>query len=328
MSPALALSAMPASPLGPWILFTNVLLQRAGLPIPVTPVLLLAGALAARDPIKGGEFVLLAVLACAIADLCWFLAGARYGSRVMHLLCRLSISPDICIDLTQRRFDRFGRTALVIAKFVPGLATIAPPLSGAMGMSLPQFLALSALGTTLWAGTYIAIGALASSSVLGVLPWVAHRGVQAGLIAVLLLFLYVLVRYWRRHRLTALVRRSHILPEELHTLLGQSPAPLVLDVRSALSRQLDPRAIPGALHVPPDDIAGLLRALGSPPDVIVYCNCPNDAAAGYIARKLIDAGFDGVRTLQGGLDGWNAAGYPLSVIEADKTGTDRQLAPV
>jgi rhodanese-related sulfurtransferase len=147
------------------------------------------------------------------------------------------------------------------------------------------------------------------------------------LIALLLLSIYVLARYWRRHRFTALVRRSHVSPEELHTLLGGSPTPLVLDVRSALSRQLDPRAIPGALHVPPDEIAGLLRALGSPPAVIVYCNCPNDAAAGYIARKLMDAGFEGVRALQGGLDGWNAAGYPLSVLDAGKASAERQLAP-
>ena len=49
---------------------------------------------------------------------------------------------------TQSRFERWGVNALVIAKFVPGLVTIAPPLAGATRIGWPQFLFFNTLGAT------------------------------------------------------------------------------------------------------------------------------------------------------------------------------------
>ena len=66
-----------------------------------------------------------------IGDASWYIAGRAYGGRVMKLLCRISLTPDICVSQTQRSFERWGAKALLVAKFVPGLSMIAPPLAGA-----------------------------------------------------------------------------------------------------------------------------------------------------------------------------------------------------
>src|SRR5260221_495680 len=115
------------------LFYANVLLEQLGLPIPAVPALVVAGALSAE-----GQFPPLAVfgvafVACMMGDAAWYLAGRRYGRRVMKLLCRVSLSPDSCVRQTEFRFERWGKLTLVLSKFIPGLSTIAPPLAGRHG---------------------------------------------------------------------------------------------------------------------------------------------------------------------------------------------------
>src|SRR6267154_2073859 len=124
------------------LVFANVLLEQLGLPIPAIPAF-------------GVAFV-----ACMMGDAAWYLAGRRYGRRVMKLLCRVSLSPDSCVRQTEFRFERWGKLTLVVSKFIPGLSTIAPPLAGAMRLGWPSFLLLNGLGVTIWAGGAIGAGML------------------------------------------------------------------------------------------------------------------------------------------------------------------------
>ena len=121
-------------------LFGVVLAQQLGAPIPATPVLLLAGARAAADPIYAAYALGLAILASAIGSLPWFWAGRRYGYRVLRLVCRISLSPDACVTRTETIFERHGAAALVIAKFVRGLARVGPPLAGTFRYGARGFL--------------------------------------------------------------------------------------------------------------------------------------------------------------------------------------------
>ena len=114
------------------LVFANVLLEQVGLPIPAVPTLIVCGALAAEGRISAAAVLGLAFLACAIGDGLWFLAGRLYGRRVLRFLCGISLSPDSCVRQTQTQFERWGGIALVAAKFIPGLSTVAPPLAGAM----------------------------------------------------------------------------------------------------------------------------------------------------------------------------------------------------
>jgi len=137
------------SPIGLGFVFLNVLAQQLGLPVPVLPTLVVAGAVAASGKMSAAALYALAIAACVIADSAWYTAGRRYGGRVMSLLCRVSLSPDSCVSRTQNAFERWGAKALLIAKFVPGLALIAPPLAGATRMQFGRFIAFSAVGAGL-----------------------------------------------------------------------------------------------------------------------------------------------------------------------------------
>src|SRR5467141_1739405 len=142
------------------LVFANVLLEQLGLPIPAIPALVVAGALSAE-----GQFPPLAVfgvafVACMMGDAAWYLAGRRYGRRVMKLLCRVSLSPDSCVRQTENRFGRWGRLTLVLAKFVPGLSTVARPLAGAMRLGLGSFELLNGLGSILWIVAAVGAGML------------------------------------------------------------------------------------------------------------------------------------------------------------------------
>src|SRR5512147_1339546 len=130
--------------------FGFVLLEQLGAPIPALPVLLLAGAHAISDPMSAVYALALSVLACSVADLAWFWAGRRYGYRILKLLCRVSLSPDSCVRQTEANYEKRGAATLVIAKFVPGLATVAPPVAGALGLKTSSFLLYNGAGAALW----------------------------------------------------------------------------------------------------------------------------------------------------------------------------------
>src|ERR1700722_15546806 len=116
-----------ASPLGLSVIFLNVLCNQLGLPVPVLPTLVLAGALAADGRLPAGAVLALAIAACMVGDGAWYVAGRLFGGRVMRLLCRVSLTPDTCVSQTQTRFERYGPKVLIVAKFIPGLSLVAPP---------------------------------------------------------------------------------------------------------------------------------------------------------------------------------------------------------
>src|SRR5579863_7776747 len=93
--------------LGPPVLFLLVLAQQAGVPYPITPVLIVAGAVSVHGHLPAAAVIGLAVAAAFIADLGWYTAGFRLGGRALKALCALSLSPDSCVADTERWFGRF-----------------------------------------------------------------------------------------------------------------------------------------------------------------------------------------------------------------------------
>src|SRR3981081_2495504 len=134
------------------LIFANVLLEQLGLPIPAVPALVVAGALSAEGELSPLAVFGVAFVACMIGDAIWFLAGRRYGRRVMAFLCRVSLSPDSCVRQTEFRFERWGRLTLVLSKFIPGLSTIAPPLAGATRLGWPPVLPFNSPGAWVFGG--------------------------------------------------------------------------------------------------------------------------------------------------------------------------------
>ena len=293
------------------LVFVNVLLERAGLPLPATPTLLICGAFAAMGRLSVWWILALAVLACVIGDTLWYAAGRYYGRRVMKFLCRVSLSPDSCVRTTENRFERWGRLTLVLAKFVPGLSTVARPLAGAMRLPLSSFELLNGLGSILWAGAAVGTGMLFQTQIGMLLLRVRELGTIAGELTLVIVLLYIAYKWWERRRFNQALRLPRISVEELRDLISASRSPIIVDVRSALGRDQDRRCIPGALEMSLDEIAARLAELPEDREIVFYCACPNEASAAVAARRLMDRGYSRVRPLRGGLDAWAAAGYEV-----------------
>jgi membrane protein DedA with SNARE-associated domain len=315
---------------GVLLVFLNVLVTQLGAPIPAVPTLVVAGSLAAA----GGPLLLAGTMAvvvggCLLGDSAWYAAGRRYGARVMRLLCRISLSPDSCVQRSELRFQRWRGQVLLIAKFVPGLSTVGSSLVGAMGLRWPLFVLFDGLGSLMWAALWTGLGYAFAAQVDRLLSAVADAGALALQWLLVLLALYVLARWVQRRRLLHALRMARITVDELHRAMNAERAPVVVDVRPEASRQLDTRVVPGALLV---DAQGIDRTVHDIPfdrELVLYCNCPNEVSAARVAKVLMAQGYRHVRPLLGGLEAWDAAGYGVEHVPAtgDATGPRSADAP-
>jgi rhodanese-related sulfurtransferase len=215
------------------------------------------------------------------------------------------------VSQTQTRFERWGANALVVAKFVPGLSLIAPPLAGATRMSFAQFAALSGVGSIVWVGVFVAGGMFLGPQIDRLLPHMRAIGGAALLMIIACIVLYIAYKWWQRRRFFAFLRMARITVSELYRLLDSGTAPVIVDVRSQTARALEPRRIPGAVHVPVQDMEQHIKELPRDHEIVLYCTCPNEASAAKVAKMLMSYGFRRVRPLYGGLDAWIAAGYAV-----------------
>ncbi len=300
---------------GVLLVFLATFAARLGLPVPAAPVLVVAGALGGAGWLGQAGVLVAAIVANLLGDAVWFIAGRRHGYRVMRVLCRLSLSPDSCVHQSESFIARWGGSALVAAKFVPGVSTIAAPMAGALGMSGLRFVAFDSLGALLWTLVFLGLGIVFAPELKSLLETLAHVGLLTGGVALAALAVYLGVRWMRRRGVLLALATPRVRVDELRALLDAGTMPTVVDVRSATSVSLDPRRVPGAIAIELRDIARRARDL--PGDrssvVVLYCNCPNEVSAARAARVLIGAGFADCRLLEGGLDAWAAAGAPLEL---------------
>ncbi|KQQ91624.1 DedA family protein/thiosulfate sulfurtransferase GlpE [Massilia sp. Leaf139] len=294
---------------GVFLVFGTVLLEQFGLPIPAFPVLVLAGAMAMEGGASWQLCLAAVLLACLICDFFWFRAGRFYGKRVLRLLCRISLSPDSCVNQTEDRFRRYGPKSLLVSKFVPGFNTIAAPMSGALGTGAATFLGFAGTGALLWGGTGIALGAIFHDSVDNVLSTLETMGSAALMVLGSLLALFVAYKYVerRRHRATLAVPRIAI--GELKALMEGGHDPLIVDARSVTAQALE-SAIPGAVLFNDCEPGQLMASLDKDRHIVVYCSCPNDVTAAQVAKQFLANGFHRARPLHGGLDAWQAHHAP------------------
>ena len=296
---------------GVLIVFATVLLEQIGLPIPAMPMLIVAGALAAGGEISWAGVLAASVGACLISDYFWFKAGRFYGKRVLRLLCKISLSPDYCVSQTEDKFRRWGAKSLLVAKFVPGFNTVAPPLAGAMGTTTPVFLVYSVLGALLWSAVGIGIGMLFKDGIDDVLATLETMGGVALSGLLVLLAAFILYKYVERRRFRNSLPLERIGMDELTALQGSGAAPIIIDARSLTARELE-AAIPGALTYAACEPGQLMASLDKDRHIVVYCSCPNDVTAAQVARQFVANGFHRARALHGGLDAWKRAQPPAA----------------
>lgn len=254
------------------LVFANVLLAQLGLPLPAVPMLVVAGALVAEGTLHFLPLALAVMVASLAGDVPWYFAGRRYGYRVLRTVCRLSIEPDSCVKQTERIFTRWGPPSLIVAKYVPGFSTVGPPLAGAMQLRFGPFLAYSAAAALLWAATPVVAGILFHREV----EWALKRleAMGAGAVAVLagLIVLYIAFKAVERYRLIRLLRMIRIDVGDLRGMIDARQEPFILDVRSALAREAQPRRIPGAIAVPLDLVESVFDRIPPDRDIVLYCS--------------------------------------------------------
>jgi membrane protein DedA with SNARE-associated domain/rhodanese-related sulfurtransferase len=296
------------------ILFAWVLVEQLGVPIPSVPLLLAAGTLTATHKMSLPLALLAVLLGSLISDSAWYFLGKRYGGAVVKLLCRLSMESNTCVRRTEDFFARRGASALVIAKFVPGLGTVAPPIAGQTGMGYRRFALFDAAGILVWAITFI-LGGRFFGVVLkqhpNAMAWVGRFGF---VLFVLLLLAFFVWRFFRQRAFLREIRMARLDPRELKEMLDRGQPVYIVDLRHPLDYLPDPRTLPGAVLMTPDKLVEQCAEIPRDRDVVLFCTCPSEATAAKMALTIRKLGVYRVRPLLGGFDEWKKLGFPLVEI--------------
>jgi membrane protein DedA with SNARE-associated domain len=253
---------------GYWVLFAWVLAEQLGAPVPSVPILLAMGALIGLGRTALAPAISIAFVAALIADVAWYLLGRRKGASVLTLLCRISLEPDSCVSNTRSWFQKLGGWALVVAKFVPGLSTIAPPMAGLSRMPAWIFLSTDGAGVLLWAGAYMALGYIFREQLEDVGQFAFRLGGWLLAIVSGLLAAWIGWKYWQRERFIRSLRIARVTPEEVMERLADF---VILDLRSSTEVEFDGMKLPGALWFDRKDLEHRGAEIPRDRDILLYC---------------------------------------------------------
>lgn len=253
-------------------LFCYVFAVQAGAPIPADPLLLIMGALVGDGHYSFWISMLGGVLAAMAGDHLWYELGRRKGSVVLGLLCKLSLEPDSCVRKTELNFARRGAWTLVVAKFVPGMSLVSMPVAGAIRMRRSRFLMADAAGCLLWAGGYLMLGMLFHSQVDALVNLLGLFGKRAGLSALMLIAVYIGLRYLQRWRFLRQLRINRVGPEEAFAILNSEGAAVtIVDLRHPAEIERSGLKIAGALVMRPEELRARSGEIPKEHEIILYC---------------------------------------------------------
>jgi membrane protein DedA with SNARE-associated domain len=248
------------------VVFGWTLMEALGIPVPGMPLLITAGALAARGQLSFVAVVGLYTLAAFLGDLTWFVLGRIRGVRILRLICGLSLEPDTCVRQTQVRFDAWGLRALLVSKFVPGLSTVASPLAGVNRTPLGRFAIFDGAGAALYGVVVIGLGALFSTQVGLVIARLEGVGHAVFGWLVLALALWIGFKIAARRRFLRSLEMPRMTVDELRDRLASGEPVRVYDLRHGIEREGSP-GIPGAIALEVDD----LDSLDVEGTIVLYC---------------------------------------------------------
>jgi membrane protein DedA with SNARE-associated domain len=253
------------------VVAANVFLEQIGAPVPAVPTLIVAGALSRNGLLSSTAIMIAACTASILADWIWFLLGRRYGYRILKTLCRISLSPDSCVRETEANFEKWGLKSLLVAKFIPGFSTIAPPLAGATQRGTVQFLLYDGVGAFIWAGAAVFTGRVFHSAIGRILDYLENLGGWALVIVAILLAIVIVVKWYQRAGFLRGLRMARITVEELKELIDGGRRPIVLDVRTGASRKRAQSHIPGAIVATPDEVPSRIAGISPDAEIVLYC---------------------------------------------------------
>jgi membrane protein DedA with SNARE-associated domain/rhodanese-related sulfurtransferase len=283
------------------------------LPVPAVLFLITAGALVGRGSLNFSIVVLVGVVGSLVADYGWFMAGRWGGFRVVRTLCAFSANGQHSAVRARTLFARWGLPGLVLAKFVPGLDGLMPPLAGALNVTTVLFLLFDAMGALFWSAGYCFLGYLFSDRLNVVAAMVARTSKILAIVLACVLC-YLLWRAWELLRTIRQLQLRTISPALLHEKLQAGDRIAVLDLLD-VEGQEDPTVagIPGAARISPTPLRSSAQ-VRVPTDVqlVLCCSSRNQITSARTAVLLRRKGITNVWVLGGGLKAWRELDLPVT----------------
>jgi membrane protein DedA with SNARE-associated domain len=255
------------------VIFLAVLAESVGMPVPSALALIGGGAAVASGALRGPALAVLAITAMLLGDSLFYVLGNLMGWNLLGFLCRVSVNPETCILRAAESFYKRGRAALLIAKFIPGVNTMAPPLAGSMEMPFLQFLGLDFLGATVYAFAYGGIGYFFRDFIATITRGVRTAGHVVELVIILAAIAFIAYRislYWK-HRADRVVPRVQVA-ELARKLQAVGPGKILLvDVRSHGYYDPGSARIQGSIRIEPNNLSNEIQTLPKDEDIYLYC---------------------------------------------------------
>ncbi len=257
---------------GYWVLFATVLAEQLGLPIPAVPSLLAMGVLAGLGKFSFVMALGIAVLACLLADYLWYFMGRTRGQSILNLLCRLSLEPDYCVSRTKGLFGRYGDKGLLVAKFLPGFSTVAPPMAGLTRMSPGRFLLLDGLGSLLWSVVFMGTGYVLRAQIEWAAETLSQFGSSLGVLAGLSVGFYGTWQLVQRRKTLLALREARVTPEEVMDRLNAGEDLVILDLRQPADVVAHPLRLPKAIHYTVEELEARHEEIPRDREIVLYCS--------------------------------------------------------
>ena len=255
------------------LIFALLFAEAIGLPFPAAIALVAAGAGVASHTLYGPGILLAAMVALLIGDSAQFWLGRYTGWALLGFLCRLSMNPETCMLRSAESFYKRGKTTLVVAKFIPGVNTMAAPLAGSMKMRFGQFLRLDMSGALLYTVTYFMVGYLSRDFLAATLKGfhVAGRVMEAGVIAALIAYAIYRGAQFHRYAKYRIVPRVQVQELAARLAAGEGNKVMIVDVRSHGYYDIGSERIAGSIRIEPNNLEEEIKNLPKDKDIYLYC---------------------------------------------------------
>ena len=301
-------------------------LAAAGLPLPTSIVLLMAGAASAGGPgsakLDLSVILPLAWASAVVGDTALYFGGRYTGWWLLAGMCRLSMNPEGCIFSSSNYFYRRGARTLLFAKWIPGLSSMAAPLAGSLNMRFGKFIALDAPGVAFYVSAWLLTGYLFSGFINLILKWVHELGHAFAFMLAILVAGYALSVVVFHIKARKYNKVDKVSAESLRERLqSMDPSKLVViaDVRSHNYYDPGMQRIKNSIRVEPtrlkEELIALREFMAPECEIYLYCSCIRDTTSRRVAHMLQEENCS-TTVIEGGLRAWVKAGGELESVPA------------
>lgn len=170
------------------VLFLIIFIETGLVFMPFLPgdsLLFAAGLFAHQGQLEITYLILLLFTAAVIGDNINYWVGRKIGLRVLKVKFKgRTLVKQEYLDKTHGFYEKYGPSAVIVARFVPIVRTLAPFVAGIAEMNYRKFLTYDVFGGALWITSITLLGYF-----LGSIEWIQKN---LGLVSLMIIFISVL----------------------------------------------------------------------------------------------------------------------------------------